>query len=234
MCVYNKPYYQRHLEKYGFLTHEDLYGYKLFLKDIPYQRYDAIERVKQRFDFNVKSADKKHVDREARDVIEVINHAISDEWDMRAPEPEKVYELLKTWKNFMDFDYIKIARTNAGRPIGFGMMIPNFNEALIHLKGKWNLLAILKLLYYKKRITTTRAMIQMVDLDYQGKGIINAIYQDYFDVLSKRDIRYIDASTIEKSNGKSRAAVEKLGATRYKVFRLYGMNVPASTENASL
>jgi hypothetical protein len=229
MCVYNKPYFQRHLEKYGFLTHEDLYGYKLLLSDIPYQRYDAIQTVKDRYGFDVKSADKKHVDKEARDVIEIINHSISDDWDMRAPEPEKVYELLNTWKAFMDFDYIKIARTHEGRPIGFGMMIPNFNEALIHLKGKWNLWAILKLLYYKKRITTTRAMIQMVVLDYQGKGVINAIYQDYFKVLSQRNIRYIDASTIEASNHKSRAAVEKLGAKRYKVFRLYGLNVLPST-----
>ncbi|MBU1144996.1 MAG: MFS transporter [Firmicutes bacterium] len=225
MCVYNKPYYQEMFESTGFLAHEDLYGYKLTLDDVPYKRYDVIEKIKKRYQFVVDSGNKKNVDKDARDIIEIINNSITDDWDMRAPEPEKVYELLDTWKNFLDFDYVKIARTKEGRPIGFGLVIPNFNEALIKIKGKWNLFSILKLLYYKNKIKSTRAMIQMVIPEYQGKGIINAIYQDYFQVLKDNNVSFIDASTIEKNNLKSRFVVEKLGGKRYKVFRLYGFNI---------
>jgi len=222
MCVYNKPYYQKLFEDRGFYAHEDLYGYKLTLDDVPYDRYESVRQLKERFNFEIASADRKHVDRDARDIIEVINNAITDDWDMRAPEPENVYELLNTWKNFLDFDYVKIARTKEGRPIGFGLVIPNFNEALARIKGRWNLFAIMRLLYYKKRIRTTRAMIQMVVKDYQGKGIINAIYQDYFALMRERNVTFVDASTIGSDNFKSRNSIEKLGGKRYKVFRLYG------------
>jgi len=230
MCIYNPPYYQAHFEACGFRMHEDLYGYKLTLDDIPYDRYDVIEKIKERYHFHVNSADKAHVDRDARDVIQVINEAITDDWDMRAPEPDKVYELLNSWKNFLNFDMIKIARTDEGRPIGFGMMIPNFNEALQKIHGKWNPIAILKLLYYKNKIKTTRAMIQMVVKEYQNKGVINAIYQDYFEMLHAKGITVIDASTIGSDNFKSRYAIEKLGGTKYKLFRLYAMDVPLKEE----
>jgi GNAT superfamily N-acetyltransferase len=231
MCIYNPPYYQKHFENNGFRMIEDLYGYKLTLDDIPYDRYDVIDKIKARFNFEVSSADKKHIDRDARDVIQVINEASADDWDMRAPEPEKVYELLNSWKNFLDFDMIKIARTLDGRPIGFGMMIPNFNEALAKINGKWNPFSIIKLLYYKNKITTTRAMIQMIVPEYQGKGVINAIYQDYFEFLKKEGITFIDASTIASDNLKSRFAIEKLGGTKYKVFRLYGIDVLKKEES---
>gem|GEM_PF-238484 len=229
MCVYNKPYYQQMFESSGFYAHEDLYGYKLTLDDVPYKRYDVIDKIKERYNFEVSSGNKKNVDKDARDIIEIINNSITDDWDMRAPSPEKVWELLDTWKNFLDFDYVKVARTKEGRPIGFGLVIPNFNEALAKIKGKWNIFAILKLLYYKNRIKTTRAMIQMVVKDYQGKGIINAIYQDYFEIMKARKVKFIDASTIGSDNFKSRNAVEKLGGKRYKVFRLYGYNIEKSS-----
>ena len=231
MCIYNLPYYQAHLEKYGFKMREDLYSYKLTMNDIPYERYEVIDKLKERYQFYVRSANKKNVSNDAKDVIQVINESISDDWDMRAPEPDKVYELLNSWKNFLDFDLIKIAYTNEGRPIGFGMMIPNFNEALSKIHGRWNLFSMLKLLYYKNRIKTTRAMIQMVVKDYQNKGVINAIYQDYFETLNKRNITFIDASTIGSDNFKSRFAVEKLGGKKYKVFRLYGIDIPKKDES---
>jgi len=106
MSVYNKPYYQKLFEDRGFYAHEDLYGYKLTIEDVPYERYEKIDKLKERFGFEIRSADKKHVDRDARDIIEIINNSITDDWDMRTPEPENVYKFLDTWKNFLDFDYV--------------------------------------------------------------------------------------------------------------------------------
>jgi GNAT superfamily N-acetyltransferase len=64
-------------------------------------------------------------------------------------------------------------------------------------------------------------MIQMVIRDYQGKGIINMMYQEYFQQLKQRGYTLIDASTIGAKNFRSRQAIEKLGGEIYKVFRLY-------------
>lgn len=230
MCIYNKPYYQGLLEKYGFRMKEDLYSYKLTLEDVPYQRYEVIEKLKKRYQFYVRNANKKDIPHDAKDVIQVFKDSTPDDWDLRVPEPDKIYELLDTWKNFLDFDLIKIAYTFEGRPIGFGMMIPNFNEALQKIHGKWNIFSMLKLLYYKNKIKTTRAMIQMVATDYQNKGVINAIYKDYFEVLKEKGITFVDASTIGSDNLKSRFVIEKLGGKRYKVFRLYGIDVPKKDE----
>ena len=50
----------------------------------------------------------------------------------------------------------------------------------------------------------------MVVRDYQGKGIINMMYQEYFQQLKQRGYTLIDASTIGAKNYRSRQAIEKL------------------------
>ncbi len=227
MCVYNKPYYGRLFETAGFGTNEDFVSYRLRLEDIPYERYRGkIDELKERFCFTVDSADSTHVHKEAADIITCMENSIGDDWDQRPPAPEKVYELLESWRRFLDFDYIKIARTRQGEPIGFTMAVPNFNEILARLHGRLGPLALLKLLYYQKRIRTVRAMIQTVTVPYQGKGVINAMYAAYFDLLRKRRVEWVDASTIGMKNFKSRNAIEKLGGKIYKVFRMYDRRLP--------
>ncbi|MBN2876421.1 MAG: GNAT family N-acetyltransferase [Bacilli bacterium] len=221
MNVYNKRYYKSLFETYGFGTNDDFYAYRLKFDKIPYQRYEIIDKLKKRYHVNVKNADKKHLESEVKDVVQIFNESLYEDDDLRVPEGDKLYELLDSWKNFLDFDLIKIARTDEGRPIGFAMIVPDFNQALIHLKGKWNIFQILRLLYYKNKITRARAMIQMVVRDYQGKGIINMMYQEYFQQLVDRGYTIIDASTIGSKNYKSRQALEKLGGELYKTFRLY-------------
>jgi hypothetical protein len=228
MCIYNKPYYQKLFEKAGYGLDEDLYGYRLTLDTVPYERYrDSIAKIQERFRFTVDSVNPHDVDGEARDIIHAMENAIPDDWDMRPPAPEKVYELLESWSRFLDFDYIKIARTLEREPIGFTMVIPNFNDILKHLHGRLGPIGLLKLLYYRKRVKTVRAMIQTVAIPYQGKGVINAMYASYFDLLRKRGITWIDASTIGKLNFKSRNAIEKLGGKLYKIFRVYDRTLPA-------
>ncbi|MBN2876489.1 MAG: hypothetical protein JXL85_02440 [Bacilli bacterium] len=221
MNVYNKEYYKSLFESYGFGTNEDYYAYKLTFDNVPYERYEIIEKLKKRYHVKIMNADKKHLERDVKDVIQIFDEALYEDDDLRVPEGDRLYELLDSWKNFLDFDLIKIVRTDAGRPIGFAMIVPDFNQALIHLKGKWNLFQIIRLLYYKSKITQARAMIQMVVRDYQGKGIINMMYQEYFAQLQQRGYTVIDASTIGSTNYKSRQAIEKLGGQRYKVFRLF-------------
>lgn len=232
MCAYNKPYYGSFFEKYGFGVREELWSYRLTLDDVPYDRYEIVDKLKERYGFYIRSVEKKHLDRDAKDVLRIMEESISDDWDFRAPDPDKLYEMLKEWRHFLDLDLVKIAYTNEGRPIAFSMMVPNFNEALQKIKGHWNPIAILRLFYYKNKIKTTRAMIQMVIQDYQNKGIINALYEDYFKILRERGIQMVDASAIGSDNYKSRYAIEKLGGEKYKVFNVYGIEVPKANRSS--
>jgi len=234
MCVYNKRYYKKLFDAAGFGMNEDFVSYRLSLSDVPYERYrNTIDVLKERFRFTVDSVDPGNVAREAKDIITCMENSIGDDWDQRPPAPEKVYELLDSWRRFLDFDYIKVARTLEGEPIGFTMVVPNFNEILARLHGRLGPVGLLKLLYYRKRIRTVRAMIQTVTIPYQGKGVINAMYAAYFDLLKERGIEWVDASTIGMLNFKSRNAIEKLGGSIYKVFRMYDRHVPASGRDVS-
>lgn len=224
LCIYNKPYYQKLFETYGFKTREDLLGLKLVPEKVFDDAYESrVKRVKERYGYHVDDVNKHRIPEEAKDVIEIIQQSITDEWDMRGPETvEELSDFFNAWKHLLNFDYIKVARTDDGhKPIGFTMIIPNFNEVIQKLKGNLSWYNIPRALYYKKKIRTARAMIQMVIPEYQGKGVINALYYEYFELAKRDQLKYLDASTIGTTNTKSWVSIEKLGGYKYKLFRLY-------------
>ena len=102
------------------------------------------------------------------------------------------------------------------------MAIPNFYYVFRKMKGKTNLLALLKLFYYKNKITSMRIMLQYVVPQYQNKGTNFLLYHELYKYSKQRGIKYIEAGTIMENNYKSRINVEKAGGKLNKVFRIYG------------
>ena len=90
------------------------------------------------------------------------------------------------------------------------------------MKGKTNPIALIKALYWKKRIKTVRAILQYVIPEYQNRGVNFALYHALYLVCKEYGIEYAEAGTIMENNTASRRNVEKAGGILNKVFRIYG------------
>ncbi len=220
MNTYNKKYYNDFFIKYGFKKYWDCYGYHAKLKDIDISRYERfVPMVQKRYGFKL---DKIDVKKDAADIHKILLNSEPPEWEDFMPMTrEEIDMVFKQLKLFVDPDLVYIARTNEGEPIGFNVTLPDYNEALEHLNGKLFPFGFLKFLYYKKRIKRMRTFVLFVDPRFHNKGVTAAIYEKVYKNAVKKGYVEGEGSTIWEYNIPMITNIEKTGAVRDIVYRIY-------------
>lgn len=224
LTSYNPPYYAALLEGFGFHKDFDTVSYRL-----AYDRYDIsrieplVEKVLERNRLYVAPVDFSHLDREIDDVHAVIEAATNDIIFQDAPTREDIARIVTGWKSFLWEDFIHICRRREDdKPVGFVMSVPNYYTVFRGMKGKTNPIALIKALYYKRRIRTVRAILQYVIPEYQSRGVNFALYHAMYLACKKHGIDYAEAGTIMENNEPSRRNVERASGVLNKIFRIYG------------
>lgn len=224
LTSYNPPYYGALLEGFGFHKDFDTVSYNL-----DYDRYDIkrieplVEKVMERWQLYIVPADFSHLDREIDDVSKIIKEATNDIIFQDAPTREDIERIVAGWKSFLWPDFIHICRRREDDlPVGFVMSVPNFYTVFRKMKGKTNPIALIKALYWRRRIKSVRTILQYVIPSYQNRGVNFALYHAFYITCKKYGIEYIEAGTIMENNVASRHNVEKASGILNKVFRIYG------------
>lgn len=224
---YNPPYYQELLEQNGFSKDFDTVSYTHSYEEYDYDRVEKIkERLYKQSDIYISKVNFKNIDRELKDVHQIMVEATNEIIFQQAPSMEDLKNIVAGWKSFLWEDLILIARRRSDNyPVGMVMAIPNFYYVFRKMKGKTNLLALLKLLYYKNKIKSMRIMLQYVIPEFQNRGTNFLLYHELYKFSKTRGINYVESGTIMENNIQSRINVEKAGGKLNKIFRIYGKNI---------
>lgn len=220
--AHTKEYYPELIEKYGFTKNDDHFAYIFDTSDFDIKRHEkVVEYAKKKGGFRVDKLNPKDIVNEATDIKTVLDNSIPEEWDyLVTPKLEAVIKEFKELLQFYDGNYCYIAR-KGDKPIGFMVALPDYNQVLKRMKGKILPIGWAKYLYYKRKITGARAMIQMVDRDYHMLGVNHAMYYEAYKDWQKTGIKFFEASCIDEDNLSSRASVEKAGGKHYRTYRTY-------------
>jgi len=224
MNVYNHAYYRDFFEAYGFEKKNDLYAYYLDVGIFPEERFRrVVEYSMRRFHFHVDMADFKNIEREIRDIREILLLAMPEDWeDMVVPSVEDIRKEARFLLPLLKPELVQIAREDGtGRPLGFVVGAPDYNQVLQKLKGRLFPFGVIKALYYRRRIDGARVFIQFVIPEYQGKGVNGAIFYHMLRHAKAAGITHGDGSTIGEENLKSRQSVERAGGRHYRTYRYY-------------
>jgi GNAT superfamily N-acetyltransferase len=224
MNTYNHEYYRNFFEDYGFEKQEDLFAFYIDVEHFPVERYRrVVEYCMDRFHFHVDQADFKQVEREIRDIKEILELAVPDDWeDFVVPSVEDIRKEARFLLPLLKPELVQIAREDGtNRPIGFVVGAPDYNQVLQKLNGRLFPFGVLKALHYRKKIDGARIFIQFVIPEYQSKGVNGAIF--YHMILHAKEvgITHGDGSTIGEDNLKSRQSVERAGGKHYRTYRRY-------------
>lgn len=227
LTSYNPPYYGKLLKRYGFHKDRDAVSYKLDYTKYDFERIARVtEKVMQRYGLYVSHADFSNLDREIEDVHEVIAKATTDVIFQEAPTREDIARIVKNWRTFLWEDYIHIVRRKEDdRPVGVMMSVPDYFTVFRKMKGHIDPVSICKMLYYKRRITSVRAMLQYVIPSYQNKGVNFILYDEFYKTSQRHGIVGMEAGTIMEDNLLSRRNVERASGVLNKVYRIYGMEI---------
>jgi len=223
MNTYNKSYYRDLFEKYGFYKYWDCYAYRYNMSDEIDQRYRKfVPYAMEKYKFRIDKIDLKNIKKEMADIKQIIDEAMPDEWDdFMPPTDEEIEIMAKSLVPVADPDLIYIARTEEGRPIGFNIALPDYNQVLKKMNGKLFPIGFIKYLYYKKKIDRLRLFVLFVIPEYRRKGVPSAIYMKLFDEVKSKGYKYGEGSTVWEYNKIMQRDIEKLGGKIYKTYRIF-------------
>jgi GNAT superfamily N-acetyltransferase len=226
MMTYNPRYYARLIEARGYCKAMDLFAYigdlDETLQNAPPKVFRAAEQAAKKEGIRVRKADIRHFDEEVKRVKQVYDRAWTRNWGF-VPITDREGDFLAAGlKPVIDPDLIFIAETSTGEPIGVSISLPDLHQAL-----KWSggghmfPFGLLKFFWHKRKVNQVRLWGMGVVEEYRGRGIDAIFYIETARAALAKGYKRIEGSWILESNTMMNRIIERLGARRYKTYRIY-------------
>jgi len=220
MTPYNPPYYNDLMERYGMEKAKDLYAY---IVDVPEELPEKVLRVAaiaEKRGISVRPVNIKKFESEMRIFRDVYNSAWKDNWGFIPITEEETANMANKLKQIVVPELTLIAEKD-GEPVGFMGMLPDFNFVLKHMKGKLNLISIVKALYYSRKVKDLRMMLLGINAEYRNKGVDALLFREGFKGVKKGGYKRVEFSWILEDNIPVQRLIEMIGGRLYKKYRIY-------------
>lgn len=224
MIPYNPGYYQKLVERQGFVKDVDLYCYMIERGKASRRLFEAGRRIVEDSPFTFRKLAKADMRKEAARIWDVYNKAWEKNWLWTKSTHEEFMHLVHELIQIVDYDLVYLAENAQGELIGFSIALPDINEALITIRdGRLFPIGFLKLLWNSRRgaIKSLRFISMGVLEPYRKQGVHwGLVYLQTMTALDKGYLR-AEMSQILESNSDMIQVAERAGGERYKTHRMY-------------
>jgi GNAT superfamily N-acetyltransferase len=223
LMTYNPPYYATLIENAGFKKAKDLYAYNINAKTAITEKLTrASEIVRKRSGIVTRSLNMKKFDEEVKAIREMYIAAWRRNWGEVPMTEEEFAYVSKDLKAMVEPNLVVIAEVK-GKPVGFGLTLPDYNQLLIHNKHGWLLPAVFRILLFRKKINYCRIMILGVVPEYLNTGLGGLLFYETAVRGIARGVVGGEASWVLEDNVRMNKGTEMFQGEIYKTYRLYQM-----------
>jgi GNAT superfamily N-acetyltransferase len=228
MTAHNPPYYTDLLEAQGLRKAKDLWAYHLEPTETHVARLAPfVRRLFERMpDLVVRPVRKRDFQREVAAMREIYNACWEDNWGF-VPLTDAEFTFKAGRLAPLIVEDLALIAERAGRPIGFMLSLPDYNQALRPLKGRLWPFGWLRFQLGVRRIRTARTVLLGVKKEYRARGVEAAMLVPSFRWALERGFTGLEQSWVVEDNRSVQRDLEWLGAKVYKRYRLYEKAVPA-------
>lgn len=223
---YNKPYYQKLFETYGFRDYFQQLSYHVDITKPWPERMEKFARyLTSRPGYTFRHYEKSNPQKYVHDLVEIFNATWADYMEDFKPMIEKDLDgILVSAKPVLVEDFIWFAYKDE-RPIGMLVAFPDLNQVLAHFNGRLdNWFKILKFLWLKngKTITRNRVLLAGVVPEFQNSGAIASLFLQFSNATkSRKHFTEIELSWVGDYNPRMRKVYEQIGAVQMKKHVTY-------------
>ena len=225
---HNRPYVGPLIESAGLAKAKDFYAWWYTSGHIDERTKRIAERTLQLPNVRLRPMDLSQFRREVDIVRDIYNSAWSQNWNF-TPFTSAELEIMATeYKMFVDPEIALVAEVD-GKPAAMCFAIPDVNEMVKDFDGElarrpWNLARLFWRLKFR-RPTHARLLLLGVKEEYRAShryGTLAAVL--YVEVARRGAARgYVggELSWTLEDNVMINRGIERMGATRYKTYRVY-------------
>jgi hypothetical protein len=223
MMPYNHKYYLNLVEQSGLKKVKELYAYNMHISED--SRIKRLERIvgmvnKKLTSLKIRTVRKDSYEEDLRIAISIYNRAWEKNWAFVPWSNEEFAFIASKLKMIINHDMIVIASI-CEEPVGMLISLPDYNQVLKKLNGKFFPFGIFKFLYYRRKIDTLRLMVMGVIKEYRHKGIEAVMYERGLKNALRIGYKCCELSWILDDNIMTQRAAEIMGGKIYKKYAVY-------------
>ena len=225
MMSHDFPYVGARVEGAGYSKATDLIAYEY---DVRKPLSGIAKRMVDRksTQIRLRHLDMKRYLEDIQTVTHIFNDAWADNWGFVPYTPAEIDHLARSLKPLIDPKMVPIAELD-GKPVAFGIMLPNLNEAIRGFNGKLLPFNWAKLLWRLKvgGVKTGRLPLMGVRRDvssnYAGSLAPFLVIESIRLRAAELGYHTVELSWILESNVAMRRMIESVGGVPYKTYRVY-------------
>ncbi len=225
LMIYNPSYYIELIHNFGFTKAKDLYAYHigesiLSNKEVLDKLKRVSEIVRRRDKITFRTLKIKELVSELNKVKEVYNNAWKYNWGFVPMTDEEFEFVAHVLRPLVDPELVYFAEYE-GKPVGFSMALPDYNQVFIKMNGRLFPFGIFKMLMNRKKINGIRLITMGIIHEFQKKGIEAVFIKDTIETCARKGIRNAEISWVLEDNIPMVQTAVNLDAELYKIYRIY-------------
>ncbi len=178
------------------------------------------EQVESKHGITVRPMRKKDMQAEINRFLEVYNAAWERNWGFSPLTEREVRHYARTLKPLLDEHWAFIAEKD-GETVGAALSLPDYNQVLKRMNGRLLPIGWAKFLWNRRKIDRVRVFALGVRREWQHAGVAARFYELHFDSAEITPQTYGEMGWILESNKSMNRAMEGMGGTVVRRYRLY-------------
>jgi len=234
MIPYNRDYYGKLVEAFGFERSQDLFSYDAhvdILAGLDPKLQFVVDEATRRFNVKCRPIDRSRFMKDIRSFLEIYNQSLQQTWGYVPMSEAEIDDHAKGLKYLIVPELTSIAEID-GRPVGAGFGLLDYNQIIKKMNGRLLPFGFIKLLTKKREVDRLRLISTNVLPEYQKWGLglvtLNRILPDALDF----GIKVAEFSWVAESNSLSRGTIERGGAKLTKTHRIYDMSLDVNCSSS--
>ena len=191
-----------------------------FEQAIPEKLLKVARIVEKRTDLRLRRINMRDWENEVRLACQISNAALAPLPGNVPMQESEFVEFANSFKPLIDSRLALIAEVG-GKPVGYALALPDYNEVLKRLNGRLGMLGLLKFLCYRRRIRRALFKLLMVLPEYQKRGFEAALVTGVSRGIWEAGFSEVDASLTGEENMSSWLYQDHIGLKVYRCYRIY-------------
>lgn len=223
MMPYNWHYYGQLWERAGFRGVQDLlayYGHTGMLNDVRQRVAKTVVHARERFGIEMRQLNRARFRDDVRTFLQIYNAASSATWGFVPLSDAEIDTLSKELRYLIIPELTAIAEVD-GRVIGAIFGILDYNPLIKKINGRLFPFGALTILRQRRSIDKVRIMSANVTPEFQRWGVGVAMLAYMLKHGVEWGLKQAEFSYVLESNQLACASLERGGAVRERVYRMY-------------
>ncbi len=221
LAPYNPPYYALLAEGAGYAPARDYHAY-LARPGAPPS--PAVLRLVRRGEngagVRLRALDPGRFEDDVRALWPLYNASFAGTWGFVPISWEEFRQRAEEFRAFYRPELVVMAEAD-GRTVGFALVLPDVNAALLPLRGRLLPFGWLRLLRAVPRLDVARFILVGVDPAFVGRGIAPLMAQHLSRTTAAAGMRAVELSLVQEANTRVRHVIDAFAAPRVKTYRLF-------------